>query len=198
MVRKKTPGRPSKGADALSRKHIIAVAAPLLQQKGLEAVSFRRLAENLGVSAMAIKYHMGSQRELLFALVEHSFRDTLGTIKGKSPAERLRHVLSMYCTRALEHPNAVRCILNDASLMSQEIVEITEEIRKCTQLLNDGDPKDVMLNLLVDYTHGFVFSAVATGSDTCLTQEDYLRSIDWTLSLCRDRKISTPSSSQHY
>ncbi|WP_298962142.1 TetR/AcrR family transcriptional regulator [uncultured Roseibium sp.] len=193
MAAKKTPGRPSKGAGALSKKRIIDAAAPLLQQKGLEAVSFRRLADNLGVSAMAIKYHIGSQQELLSALVEHSFKDTLGTIKGESPAERLRHVLSMYCIRALENPNAIRCILNDASLMSLEIIEITEEIRKYTRLLNDDDPDDVLLNLLVDYTHGFVFSAVAAAPNTCLTQEDYLRSIDWTLSLCKDQKKSTPS-----
>ncbi|MES0883142.1 TetR/AcrR family transcriptional regulator [Roseibium sp. SCP14] len=184
MTSGRAAGRPQKRDGTLSRERILATALPLLREHGAEAVSFRRLADGLGVTAMAIKYHVGSQQELLAALVERAFEGTRGSIQGRTPAERLRHILSMYCVRALENAKVVRCILNDTSLMSSEIIEITEEIRKNTRLLNDGDPNDVMLNLLVDYTHGFVFSAVAAAPEHNLTEEDFLRSVDWVLRTC--------------
>jgi AcrR family transcriptional regulator len=184
MASGKAAGRPQKRDGALSRERILTAALPLLREQGVEAVSFRRLADSLGVTAMAIKYHVGSQQELLAALVESAFKGTLSRIEGNTPDVRLRNILSMYCAKALENANVVRCILNDTSLMSSDIIEVTEEIRKNTQLLNNGDPNDVMLNLLVDYTHGFVFSAVAAAPEHNLTEEDFLRSVDWVLGAC--------------
>ncbi|MEP1573135.1 TetR/AcrR family transcriptional regulator [Roseibium album] len=174
-------GRPQKGSRSISREHILSTALPLLNEQGLEAVSFRRLADALNVTAMAIKYHVGNHRSLIAALIRTAFEGTLTHIEGNTPEERLRHILSTYCTRALENANVVRCILNDPSLMSGEVVTVTEEIRKNTRMLNDGDEQDVLLNLLVDYTHGFVFSAVAAPSNHGLTLDDYLRSVDWVL-----------------
>lgn len=187
----KSAGRPAKGSWALSKKRILVAALPLIQKEGIEAVSFRRLADCLGVTPMAVKYHVGDRREMLTALVDRAFQNTLGTIEGDHPVERLRYILSCYCARALENANLVRCILHDTSLMSGEIIAITKEIRKNTRLLNDGDPQDVMLNLLVDYTHGFVFSAIATPPEYSLTQDDFQRSVDWVLGLC------TPEASRN-
>lgn len=152
-----------------------------MRQGGLEAISFRRLADALGVSPMAIKYHVGGQQDLLAALVELAFKGALGVDEDRNSTKHLKHILSRYCARALDNANLVRCILRDPSLMSDEIVAITEEIRKNTRLLNDGDPKDVMLNLLVDYTHGFVFAAAAAKKGEGPTMEDFLRSIEWVL-----------------
>jgi hypothetical protein len=131
---------------------------------------------------MAIKYHVGGQQDLLAALVELAFRGALCVDEDRESTRRLKHILSRYCARALDNANLVRCILRDTSLMSDEIVAITEEVRKNTRLLNDGDPNDVMLNLLVDYTHGFVFAAAAAEKKgEGPTMEDFLRSIEWIL-----------------
>jgi len=174
-------GRPAQGTASLSRQRILTAALPLIRRGGVEAISFRRLAEALGVSPMAVKYHVGNRKNLLASLVELAFRDTLGEIEATSPAERLRCVLLRYCARATAHANLVRCLLSDMSLMSDGIVAITDEIRKNTQQLNDGDPYDVMLNLLVDYTHGFVFSAIAAKPGQGPSMDDFQRSIDWLL-----------------
>ena len=181
MARKRGAGRPRKGSQELSRQQILATALPMIQEGGVEAISFRRLAAKLGVTPMAVKYHVGDQHEMLTALVDLAFRNTLEPVGPTGAAERLRSILISYCDRAIENANLIRCILSDTSLMSEEIVMVTEQIRKCTRALNHGDPQDVLLNLLVDYTHGFVFSAVAAPPEHVLTQEDFLRSIDWVL-----------------
>ncbi|MEJ2229386.1 MAG: TetR/AcrR family transcriptional regulator, partial [Alphaproteobacteria bacterium] len=57
-------GRPQKGTQPLTKDQILSAALLRMRQGGLEAISFRRLADALGVSPMAIKYHVGSQQDL--------------------------------------------------------------------------------------------------------------------------------------
>ncbi len=174
-------GRPPREAVPLSRQRILEVALPLLREAGPDAISFRKLGEHLDVTPMAIKYHVGSQREMLASLVSLAFAATLETSYSDDPVIRLRDILRSYCTRALQNTRLVQCVHQDPSLMSDELVSITTEIRKNTQLLNDGDHKDELLNLLVDYTHGFVFAAAACRQENQPTETDFLRSLDWIL-----------------
>ncbi|MEM7446482.1 MAG: hypothetical protein AAF414_24395 [Pseudomonadota bacterium] len=181
MAGAKGAGRPQKGAETLSRERILSRALPLVQKNGIEAISFRRLADVLVVSPMAIKYHVGNRHDLLAALIERAFQNTIEESDESDPARRLKHILSRYCARAIENAYLLRCILGDPTLMGGELVAITREIRKHTRILNDGDANDVMLDLLVDYTHGFVFSAFAAPRENGPTMEGYLRGIDWVL-----------------
>jgi AcrR family transcriptional regulator len=182
MAASKSAGRPQKDAQALSKQQVLSLALPLIQKDGTEAISFRLLAELLDVTPMAVKYHVGDKHNMLCELVEMAFKETVGVIEGESPTARLRSVLSRYCARAIQHANLVRCMLDDQSLMSAEIKLMTQEVRKCTRHLNYGDAQDTLLNLLVDYTHGFVFSTAASAEVTP-THEDFMRSLDWLLRL---------------
>lgn len=182
MAAGKGAGRPSKDAQALSKQQVLSLALSLIQKGGVEAISFRLLAERLDVTPMAVKYHVGDKHSMLRELIEMAFKETVGVIHEESSTERLRNILSRYCARAIQHANLVRCILDDPSLMSAEIELVTEEVRKCTRHLNNGDAQDTMLNLLVDYTHGFVFSTAAS-SEITPTHEDFMCSLDWVLRL---------------
>lgn len=166
---------------SLSRSQILSLALPRMQAGGVEAISFRRLAEALDVTPMAVKYHVGDQRALLADLVDLAFRDTLGELTGEGPQARLREILSRYCARACDHAHLLRCMLADAGLISAEIHAVSAAIRRETQMLNAGDPEDVLLNLLVDYTHGFVLSADAAQPGAAPGLSDYLRSVDYLL-----------------
>jgi AcrR family transcriptional regulator len=182
MAASKSAGRPQKDAQALSKQQVLSLALPLIQKGGTEAISFRLLAEQLDVTPMAVKYHVGDKHSMLRDLVEMAFKETVDVIDGKSSTERLRNILSRYCARAIQHANLVRCMLDDPSLMSAEIKLVTEEVRKCTRHLYNGDVQDTMLNLLVDYTHGFGFS-MAASSEITPTHEDFMRSLGWVLRL---------------
>ena len=160
-----------------------------MQAGGIEAISFRRLSEHLGVTPMAVKYHVGDQRQMLAALIDIAFAgtlpDTLTETKAdtlaETPTEQLRQILLSYVTRALDNGELLRCMLQDPALMSAEIVNITAAIRSRTRQLNHGDPQDVMLNLLVDYSHGFLFSVLAAPPDNRPSPQDFRRSLDWLL-----------------
>lgn len=182
MASNRTAGRPTKTKATLSKGVILATALPLVQKDGTDNLSFRQLSDILNVTPMAIKYHVGTKQQLLAGLVELAFRDTLIRVAGDAPSDRIRYILTRYCRRACQHANLLRCILADPTLMSDEIHRITAAIRSNTQMLNDGDPEDVMLNLLVDYTHGFVFSVAAAPAGHGPTERIFLRSLDWILS----------------
>ena len=73
MTKASSPGRPPKAAQRLSKQLILKTALPIGQDKGVDALSFRMLADRLGVTPMAVAYHAGSKKQLLSDLVEHAF-----------------------------------------------------------------------------------------------------------------------------
>jgi AcrR family transcriptional regulator len=54
----------------LSRGEIVAVADRIMRDEGESAVSMRRVAQDCGVTAMAIYHHIGSKEELLTLVVD--------------------------------------------------------------------------------------------------------------------------------
>ncbi len=177
----RTPvGRPPKSTQRLSKHLILQTALPIIQTQGADVLSFRLLAEKLKVTPMAVTYHTGNKRQLLADLVSLAFRDMLPDIADESPTQKANGILLAYCQRALPNANLLRAVLEDVSLMSEDLIEITSELQTCTQQLDNGDENNVLLHLLIDYTHGFVFSATS-GENNPLAVNDYLPGIKWIL-----------------
>lgn len=180
MTTPSSPGRPPKTAQQLSKQLILRTALPILQKSGVDALSFRVIADELGVTPMAVTYHTGSKKELLSDLVALAFANTLKGASGDTPLQKARNILATYCKRALENANLLRAILEDVSLMSDELYQITAELKSNTQKLENGDDGDVLVHLLIDYTHGFVLSA-SSGENNPLTFDGFLKGVDWVL-----------------
>lgn len=191
MTKEQGAGRPRKSVSKLTKQSIIAAALPIVQQHGVNALSFRALADQLGVTPMAVTYHSGSKAELLADLVEAAFKDALGEIGGRTATERARLILVRYCTCALQNAHLLRAVLNDTSIMGPSLYRITESLSQNTKILNDGDKGDVLLHVLIDYTHGFVLSATAS-NDNPLIIDDFLRGLDWIL----DRAVPNDESTK--
>ncbi|MBO9433378.1 hypothetical protein J7394_04130 [Ruegeria sp. R13_0] len=64
--------------------------------------------------------------------------------------------------------------------MSQDLVQIADELRKCSQCLMHGDWDNFLPHLLINYTRGFVFSATSD-KDNPITIDDCQRGIEWIL-----------------
>jgi AcrR family transcriptional regulator len=178
-------GRPLKVSSKLSKSAIVKTAHALLNEVGSDALSFRKLAEKMNVSAMAVKYHVGSKEKLLKSVVDNAFLGVSDDPDGVSPDIRLKFLLERYCKVGMKNALLIKCVLAQPSLMPDELSKLTSLLRVETQMLNSGDPKDVMLNLLIDYTHGFIFSVAAAPENTALSIDDFLRSINWLISRCR-------------
>ncbi|NUU22067.1 MAG: TetR family transcriptional regulator [Streptomycetaceae bacterium] len=85
----------------LSREAVLAAALDVVDREGLEALSMRRLAADLGVEPMALYHHASSKEGLLDGLVERVFDEAhqrldAGTAKRKPRAELHRVALTFY------------------------------------------------------------------------------------------------------
>ena len=82
-----------RGASALTRERIVAVASDLIERDGLGAFTMRSLGRELGVSAMAVYSHFDSGMPFLWPSFSVSWRpwipircpERLGTTRCDAP-----------------------------------------------------------------------------------------------------------------
>jgi AcrR family transcriptional regulator len=77
--------------ERLDRDAVVTRAIALADAEGLDAVTIRRLAADLGVTAMALYWHFKNKDELLDGVVEHLLRTVaVPMIESTDWAEQLR------------------------------------------------------------------------------------------------------------
>lgn len=88
---RKTAARP-----ALTRERVLRAACSLADEDGLDALTMRRLAEDLGVEAMSIYHHLPNKDAILDGLVELAFseiEDEVGGFGAEGASEDWRGTL---------------------------------------------------------------------------------------------------------
>jgi AcrR family transcriptional regulator len=96
----RSPRRPSRppGRTPLSRERILDAALALADAEGVEGLTMRRLAAELGVEAMTIYYHVPNKDSILDALVER----VIGEIEMSEPGTEWRPALRGIAVSAYE------------------------------------------------------------------------------------------------
>jgi AcrR family transcriptional regulator len=102
---KRSPGRPRQ--DTLSRERVLGEALGILDREGVEAITMRRLAEKLGVSAMAIYNHVSSKRDLLQGLAEQVVNAVEFASDHPHWQERIRTCFRRLRKACLTHPGVI-------------------------------------------------------------------------------------------
>jgi AcrR family transcriptional regulator len=69
-----TPARPQR-AEPLTQQRIVTAAVEELDENGVEALSMRRLAQRLGVTAAALYWHVATKDDVLDLAFDHIFCD---------------------------------------------------------------------------------------------------------------------------
>jgi AcrR family transcriptional regulator len=92
----------------LTRQRIIDAAAALVDAEGLEAVSVRRLATELGVQGPSLYHHFANKAEILEAVADAAVAQVDVSAFGTYPwCEALRRWARSYHTVLGAHPNVV-------------------------------------------------------------------------------------------
>lgn len=92
--------------DSLDRAAVAERALALADAEGLDTLTIRRLAQDLGVTPMALYWHFSNKDELLDALAEHLFTDVrLPEAGGADWAAELRGALAALVASLRAHPN---------------------------------------------------------------------------------------------
>jgi AcrR family transcriptional regulator len=89
-------------------QQIFQCALRILEAEGPQAVSMRRVAKEVGITAMAIYHHFPSHEALLDAVVDSEFEQLVGFF-GRSNGKRsfeaaMVHIMDGYIDYALAHP----------------------------------------------------------------------------------------------
>jgi AcrR family transcriptional regulator len=98
-------------ATTLSRESVIDATRDLIVAGGLEAVSLRKLAATLGVTAPALYAYVTDKRDLLRGVAEREFQrltTTFEAIDDPDPVERIRQMSRAYVAQARAEPELFR------------------------------------------------------------------------------------------
>ncbi|RJL24137.1 TetR/AcrR family transcriptional regulator [Bailinhaonella thermotolerans] len=96
---------------SLTREAVLDAAMAIVERQGLESLSMRKLAADLGVAVTAIYWHVGNREALVAQLVDRVMRD-LGDIapEGRTPARRIVSVARSLRRRIHEHPHVIALV----------------------------------------------------------------------------------------
>lgn len=117
--------------DQLSREAVVRRALEIADTEGLEAVSIRRVAGELGVTPMALYWHVANKDELLAAMGDSLYDDLVVDVDPAAPwDEGLRTLLDWVLAAVRRHPGAVslvpaRILMNDKGrIVTEQALEL--------------------------------------------------------------------------
>ena len=121
--KKRRPGRPARGEEAITRQHLLECALRAFAEKGYEAVSIRQLTRELGVSHNLIHHYFASKQKLWDAAVMFA-ADRLPThliesfdinSNDRSEIEGMYDVAYQVALMAAEHPHYFKILTDEAA-----------------------------------------------------------------------------------
>ena len=158
----------------MNRADILTRACELYLEGGAEAVSMRRLARDLGVTAPALYRHYDSREEMLLDVVAEAYRRLserlYGALSGRTPAERLYLAGQAYLDFALGQPKYYEMLYTPAHTLGVDEfpAQVTEQVASVGRFFNDRvrecidagllqplDPADVSCTLW-GHAHGLI------------------------------------------
>jgi AcrR family transcriptional regulator len=93
------------GSDRLTRATVAEHALKLADAEGLDSVSVRRLAQELGVTPMALYWHFKNKDELLLGIVDHALAGVKATRDPDDPWQhQIRAMVESLIAVMREHP----------------------------------------------------------------------------------------------
>jgi TetR/AcrR family transcriptional regulator, tetracycline repressor protein len=121
------PARGEGERTRLTRKTVVDRALQLADTDGLDALTIRKLAQELGVTPMALYWHFHSKDELLDGLAERVWSEIDTDVDGAAPwPAQLRGLLESLLRVLRAHPAAAQLLLqfekqNESALRATEI-----------------------------------------------------------------------------
>jgi AcrR family transcriptional regulator len=102
-------------ASPLSANDVVEAAARIVEKEGLDALTMRRLSDELGVAVTSIYWHVGNREALLDALVDRVLTE-MGTLRaiGRTPRDRIASLARQLRSKMLERPHLIALVHEQA------------------------------------------------------------------------------------
>jgi len=115
----------------LSKAAVVGRAIALADAEGLDALTIRRLAQELGVTPMALYWHFRNKDELLNGLSDQFWSEIDTDVDDAAPwPDQLRALLGSLVRVLREHPSASQLLVSGEkqSPAALEAMEVTLEV----------------------------------------------------------------------
>jgi TetR/AcrR family transcriptional regulator, tetracycline repressor protein len=110
---------------AISRQSLVALALRIADGEGLAAASFRRLADELGVTPMALYHHVHDRSDLVQAMLDAILAEVDSPPSTGAWDGALRSLLRSYVAVRRRHP-CIAAVLGEQPMRSREGFRLTE------------------------------------------------------------------------
>jgi AcrR family transcriptional regulator len=146
------PGR--RRQRALSADEIVRVAIRLARQEGVEAVSMRRIGDELGSSPMAVYRHVQDREDLILRMLDHLADRVDRPVTDGRPRERIELMMRTMHEGFRGDPWVVRVLAHEG-LASPRILPMVEAIFKAFADAGFDPPTSrALYNLLFQFLYG--------------------------------------------
>lgn len=153
----KTPPR----REALSRERILRTALAVVDSEGLDAISMRRVGEELGVEAMSLYNHVANKAAILDGIFETVLAELPASKRSPSWQAALRDRARGLRATLRAHPNALPIFATRPAVTPASIAHVESVLG----VLHDADfaPDDALatLQVLVAFVVGHTLATYA-------------------------------------
>ena len=143
---------------SLDRATVVQTALELLKRVGLDGLTTRRLADELGVKSPALYWHFHNKQELLDAMADALIREKgMGPPRsGETWQEWLARRVRAYRTTLLAYPDSARIIAEAQQVSFATIRAFNEELEAMVALGFDPVQALRTITALSNYANGFI------------------------------------------
>jgi AcrR family transcriptional regulator len=196
--RQRLPDRPARRRrDPISRDAIVAAAIRLLDAEGLDALSMRRIADELNTGAASLYWHVGSKDGLLDLVFDEIIGEGIdqSTLPDPDPGkwrEQLKAVAREQRNLSLRHPWVVRVSIGRIP-MGPNALRYSEQVLAI--LRAGGLPPDLAVrgsHLLIATVNGFTLDETGVGDGAA---EDIESGMRQAADVARDYLAALPADS---
>lgn len=139
------------------QEEIIETAMDLITKNGIEGLTIKNIARNIGISEAALYRHFNSKTEILLAILnyfEEKARTLLDSVKDKelSGIEKIFRILKTRCDDFIRNPAAMVVILSEElfpndSRLSQKVFDIMKmNQQNLLKIIEESQKEDEMRN----------------------------------------------------
>jgi AcrR family transcriptional regulator len=170
--------RPEPGARRarFTREQIAEAALAVADAEGIDAVSMRRVAAELGAGTMTL-YHYVRTKDELVALMDNAIMGELLIPEGEMPSD-WREALTLIARRTRDafdrHPWSLGA-MTDAQMGPNGMMHVEQSVQAVAELDLDFVEKFEILSLVDEYAFGYAMRRRVPGPDDPAAREDWLR-----------------------
>jgi TetR/AcrR family tetracycline transcriptional repressor len=154
------------GQEPLTREKILGAALEIVDEEGLDALTMRRLAADLGVNPMSIYHHLPGKSAVVSGLVGVVFSEIrVPPSEGLPWQERVRTYARAYRNVVRSHPNLALRIVSDAATVSEAVLSGSEPLYGALEEAGLPPARIVQAaDTVVDFVHGFALGEASNPS----------------------------------